>query len=77
MMKRVHDAMFWSDEFWAVGTSLKVFPVADLMTEAIALGKHTIIVNGSPTDYDDRVSTVIRGDIQDTLPSLIADRLIR
>jgi NAD-dependent deacetylase len=75
MMQRVHDAMFWSDEFWAVGTSLKVFPVADLMSEAIALGKHTVIVNGSRTDYDSKVSEVIHGDIQETLPELVSRRL--
>lgn len=59
LLKKAHDAMFRSDEFWAVGTSLTVFPVADLMREAIALGKRTVIVNGSHTPFDDKADKVI------------------
>lgn len=69
--ERAHDAMLACDEFWALGTSLTVYPVADLMKDAIAFGKRTVIVNATATPFDDG-ATVIHDDVERGLRRLLS-----
>jgi NAD-dependent deacetylase len=58
------------DLFLAVGTSLSVQPVASLTGRAAAHGVPVVIVNASPTPYDDLAAAVVREPIGDVLPRL-------
>lgn len=59
------------DAIVAVGTTLSVYPVAALFPLAKEHGAYTVIVNDSPTGYDDEADEVIRGDLNETLPRLL------
>jgi NAD-dependent deacetylase len=60
------------DLFLAVGTSLAVQPVASLTRLAAAHGIPVVIVNASPTQYDDLAAAVVREPIGAVLPRLVA-----
>jgi NAD-dependent deacetylase len=58
----------------AVGTSLQVFPIAEMVPEALRHGVPVVIVNGEATPFDGRAEAVVRGSISDLLPALVTDR---
>lgn len=60
-----------ADVLLAVGTSLTVFPVAGLVPYAVGHGARVIVVNADPTPYDDLADVVLRGPIENVLPSLV------
>jgi len=60
------------DLFLAVGTSLAVQPVASLTGLAASHGAPVVIVNASPTPYDELAAAVVREPIGDVLPTLLA-----
>jgi NAD-dependent deacetylase len=60
-----------ADLFMAIGTSLTVFPVADLPVQALAAGARLVILNAQPTPLDPRADAVIRGQIGEVLPALV------
>ncbi|HEX2222284.1 MAG TPA: Sir2 family NAD-dependent protein deacetylase [Candidatus Limnocylindria bacterium] len=60
------------DLFLAVGTSLTVYPAARLPEIALGAGARLVIVNAEPTPYDDRAHAVLRGQIGEVLPALVA-----
>lgn len=60
-----------SDVFIAIGTSLQVWPAADLVTIANDWHHKIIIINGSPTEYDAYAHVVLNGSISDILTELI------
>lgn len=62
------------DLFLAVGTSLSVQPVASLPGLAAGQGIPVVIVNASPTPYDDIAAAVVRDPIGEVLPQLLANR---
>ncbi|MFJ8432767.1 SIR2 family NAD-dependent protein deacylase [Kitasatospora sp. NPDC094019] len=57
--------------FIAVGTSLKVHPVAALPYEAVRAGARLIVVNGEPTPLDEAAEEVVREPISTALPALV------
>jgi NAD-dependent deacetylase len=59
------------DLLLAVGSTLSVFPIADVVPLAVASGAGVVIVNGSPTAMDDLADVVIQGSISDVLPALV------
>jgi len=61
------------DVLLAVGTSLQVFPVANMVTIAMRAGATIIIVNGEPTKMDGFADYLLRGQIGEILPTLVAD----
>src|SRR5215468_6627411 len=61
------------DLFLAVGTSLSVQPVASLTGLAAAHGVPVVIINASPTPYDDLAAVVVREPIGEVLPRLVTD----
>ncbi|GAA5001890.1 SIR2 family NAD-dependent protein deacylase [Kitasatospora paranensis] len=59
------------DLFVAVGTLLKVHPVAGLVRLAVDAGARLVIVNAEPTPYDPLADEVIRKPISTALPALV------
>lgn len=60
------------DAFLAVGTTLTVYPIADLPRVAQAAGARVAAVNGEPTAFDDLADAVLRGPIAEILPAIVA-----
>ena len=58
------------------GSSLEVFPAADLPLIALEHGAKLIVINRMPTFVDDRAEVVIRDDVAEALPAL-ADEVLR
>lgn len=62
-----------ADVLLAVGTSLQVYPVANMVPRARAAGASIFIVNGEPTKMDHYADVVLLGSISDILPRLVGD----
>lgn len=56
------------DVLLVVGSSLRVYPAANIVPRAKANGAQVIIVNGQPTDMDRYADIVINADIGTVLP---------
>ena len=59
------------DFFLAIGTSLKVYPVAGAVDIARSAGAKVVIVNAEPTPFDDVADAVLRGSISEVLSKLV------
>jgi NAD-dependent protein deacetylase/lipoamidase len=68
---RARDAAEAADLFLAVGTSLTVYPVAELPVVALRHGARLVIVNAEPTPLDRHADAVLRGAIGEILPALV------
>jgi NAD-dependent deacetylase len=62
-----------TDLLLAVGTSLQVFPAANIVPRAKAAGARVVIVNAEPTPFDAMADAVLRGSISHVLPELAAN----
>ncbi len=71
-LERSHAAAAGSDLFLAVGTSLVVYPVADLPRIALEAGARLAIFNAAETPYDRVAHAVVRERLGDVLPKLVA-----
>jgi NAD-dependent deacetylase len=71
-LQRSFDAAADADLFLAVGTSLVVYPVADLPRVALEAGARLVILNAEATPYDRLASAVIRERLGDVLPMLVS-----
>jgi len=60
-----------SDVMLVVGTSLVVFPAAEVPLTAVRSGAHMIVVNAEPTPFDRLAEVVIHGRSGEVLPELI------
>jgi NAD-dependent deacetylase len=60
-----------ADVLLAVGTSLQVYPVANMVPLAKAAGARVVIINAEPTPFDRDVDAVLRGSISEVLPALV------
>lgn len=69
------NAVINSDILLVVGTSLQVWPAADLVDIAHKWGKQIIIVNGSATKYDGYANVVLRGSISEILKELVDEHI--
>jgi len=69
---RADEAARGCDLLLAVGSTLSVFPIADVVPLAVAHGAQVGIVNGSPTAMDDLADVVVQGSISEVLPALVA-----
>lgn len=70
-LQRSFDAAAGADMFLAVGTSLVVYPVADLPRVALEAGARLVILNAEATPYDRLASAVIRDRLGEVLPKLV------
>ena len=59
------------DLLLAVGTTLSVYPIANVVPLAKSNGARVVIVNGSPTDMDDLADVVVSGSISHVLPMML------
>ena len=56
----------------AVGSTLGVYPIANVVPVAKQSGARVVIVNGSPTEMDDLAVALMRGLISEILPEIVA-----
>lgn len=70
-LRRADQAARRCDLLLAVGSTLGVYPIAEVVPLASANGARVVIVNGSPTVMDPVADMVLRGPIGDILPQLI------
>lgn len=59
------------DLLLAVGSTLSVYPIANVVPVARMSGARVVIVNGSETEMDDMADAVLRGPIGTILPALV------
>ena len=69
---RMVDASLSCDLLLAVGTSLQVFPVAEMLPTAVNNGAKALIVNGEPTVIDQLAEIVVKGEISKVLPEIVS-----
>jgi NAD-dependent SIR2 family protein deacetylase len=55
------------------GSSLEVVPVAGLPMRAVENQAHLIIVNQTQTYIDGRADAILRGDLAEILPKIVAE----
>jgi NAD-dependent deacetylase len=60
------------DLFLAVGTSLTVYPVADLPRLALEAGARLVILNAQETPYDRHAHALVDEQLGDVLPRIVA-----
>lgn len=70
-LERAFAAAASCDLLLAVGTSLGVYPIADVVPTALRAGAALVIVNAEPTPFDAHADVVIPGSISDVLPSIV------
>ena len=64
-----------ADVVLVVGSSLEVTPASTLPQLALEAGARLIIVNRQPTYLDERAEAVLRQDLVDVVPQLVAEAL--
>ena len=69
-VERAEAAAASCDVFLAIGTSLKVYPVAYLPQVAVSSGAKLAILNNEPTPFDGQAGAVLRDPLGDVLPVL-------
>jgi len=60
-----------ADLFFAIGTSLQVYPVAGAVPAAREAGARIVIMNAEPTPFDDIADAVFHDSISAVLPRLM------
>ena len=71
-LERAYAAAAGADLFLAVGTSLVVYPVADLPRVALEAGARLVILNAEETPYDRAAQAVLRDRLGEALPLIVA-----
>lgn len=71
VFRKAEQAAKKSDVFVCVGTSLKVWPVANLPQVALDNGASLIIVNAELTDFNSHAKFVLTGNIETVIPEII------
>jgi NAD-dependent deacetylase len=61
-----------ADLLLAVGSTLQVYPAANVVPKAKAAGARVVIVNGQPTHMDRHADALLIGPIGELLPALVA-----
>lgn len=72
-LQRSEQAALGCDLALAVGSTLSVYPIANVIPVAKQAGANVVIVNGDATEMDALADVVLRGGISDILPRLVAD----
>ena len=60
-----------ADLFFAIGSTLQVYPVAGAVPAARQAGARVVIINAEPTQFDDMAHAVFREPIGQILPALL------
>ena len=61
-----------ADLMLCIGSSLEVYPVAELPAMTLAAGGRFAILTQGPTPYDSRATVRMRGDVVDELQAVLA-----
>ncbi|MCU1351497.1 MAG: family transcriptional regulator [Acidimicrobiales bacterium] len=69
-VRRAERAALDTDLLLTVGTTLTVYPIADVPRLAQAAGAKVVTINGEPTAFDDAADAVLRGPIATLLPAI-------
>ena len=72
-LRRAELAARRADLVLAVGTTLGVYPIANVVPLAASVGASVVIVNGGPTEMDDLADVRLEGSISEILPALVAE----
>ena len=72
-LERASAAATGCDLMLAVGSTLQVYPIAQVVPVARANRADLIIVNNEPTPFDDIADVVLRGSIGEVLPHVVRD----
>ena len=67
-LQRAGTAAQECDLLLAVGTSLGVFPVANMVPIAKNFGAEIVIVNAESTGFDELATVIVNDSISETLP---------
>ena len=59
------------DLILVAGSSLEVYPAADIPVIAADRGARSVIINLEPTDFDTRADVVLHGDVTEILPWVV------
>lgn len=70
-VERATELVTTADVLLTVGSSLQVWPAADLPVWAVRSGVRLVIVNDEPTPLDDRATLVVRGLAGEVLPPAV------
>jgi NAD-dependent deacetylase len=70
-LQRAEHAAQTCDLIVAVGSTLAVYPIANVVPVAKSHGAGVVIINGSPTEMDGLADVVVRGSISDVLPQIL------
>ncbi len=70
-LARAERAAVECDLLLAVGSTLAVYPICDVVPIAHRFGAMVVIVNAEPTQFDHLADAVVRGSISDVLPEII------
>jgi NAD-dependent deacetylase len=60
-----------ADVMLVVGSSLVVYPAADIPVAAVRSGASLIVINAEPTPLDELAAMVIRGKSGEVLPEIV------
>jgi NAD-dependent deacetylase len=60
-----------ADVMLVVGSSLVVYPAADIPLVAARFGARMVVINAEPTPFDDLAEVVIRGKSGEVLPKIV------
>jgi NAD-dependent deacetylase len=70
-LNRAERAARACDLMLAVGSTLSVYPVCDVVPLAKSRGAAVVILNAEPTQFDDLADVVLRESISDALPRIV------
>ncbi len=70
-LRRSQAAAEACDLLLAVGSTLGVYPIANVVPVAKHTGAQVVILNGEPTEMDDLADVVVRGSISELLPAML------
>ena len=77
VIERAMTAAESCDVLLAIGSTLQVYPVANMVPLAKRIGASVIVVNAEATKMDGYADVVVRGQIGEILPTLVARRNTR
>ena len=60
------------DLLLAIGSTLSVFPIANVVPVAKRHGAKVVIINGEPTEMDELADVIVRGSISDVLEGILS-----
>jgi NAD-dependent deacetylase len=72
VIDRALDVAEQCDLLLAVGSTLQVYPAANVVPRAKFAGARVVIVNAEPTQYDGMADAVLRGSISELLPAIVS-----